>query len=128
MNYYELTYLASPTFTHEEVVNYHEKIKSHISKEKGVISTDQEPIKKTLAYPVKKQAQAYLASVNFEIDIENIDKLKNIIKKENSILRHLLVKKNKAQEKEDATPRKRRSLKPEKTMLKDIEQKLDEII
>lgn len=128
MNYYELTYLASPTFTHEEVINFHEKIKSHISKEKGVTSTEQEPIKKTLAYPVKKHSQAYLASIDFEIDIENISKIKDIIKKENNILRYILTKKSKKQENEEATTKKRRSLKPEKAMLEDIEQKLDEII
>ncbi len=128
MNYYELTYLASPTFTHEEVVGYHEKIKSLIVKEKGVTSTEQEPIKKTLAYPVKKQTQAYLASIDFEIVAGDADKIKAFLKKESNILRHILIKKNKAHEKEDARPRKRRSLKPEKTMLKDIEEKLNEII
>lgn len=128
MNYYELTYLASPTFTQEEVANYHKKIKSQISKEDGVTGPEQEPIKKTLAYPVKKQTQGYIASIDFEINADELSKIKEILKKESSMLRYILIKKNKAQEKEGFTSRKRRSLKPEKATLKDIDAKIDEII
>ncbi len=128
MKFYELTYLALPEFTKDEVVNYHEKIKANLKKQECVVGAEQFPKKIELAYPVKKQTHGYLGSVDFQVEAGSIDEVKKTVEKEKSILRYLVVEKKKKELEEDKPKKKRRSLKPEKTTLKDLDEKINEII
>lgn len=132
MKTYELTYLATPSLTEEEAQEYHGKIKKIIEKEKGVLGKEQEPLKKDLAYPIKKESKSYLACVDFESTEESANKVSKEIKKEKNVLRHIIARKefSKVNEKQEERKRKRKSksLKPEKTKLKEIDKKIDEIL
>ncbi len=130
MKAYEIAYLATPTFTAEEVAGFHEKIKEKISKTGGVLGKEQIPARKTLAYPVKNNTEAYLSSVDFEGKEEDAKKIYQNIKKEKNILRFLIIKRDiiKETEKKEKVPRKEKSLKPEKTRLEEIDEKIDEIL
>ncbi len=129
MRSYELNYLITPSLTEEEAISYHEKIKEAIKKEGGMIEKEHMPIKKKLAYDIDKKSEAYLTAVDFGITEEKIKKIKEKIGDESNILRTLLIKKEVGRKDEDEEPkRKRRSLKPEKAKLKEIDAKIDEML
>jgi ribosomal protein S6 len=129
MKPYEIAYLIVPSFTTEEATTYHEEVKKIIEKNSGVLGNEQLPTKKVLAYPIKKSTEAYLASINFENEEENILKINDLVKNEKNILRFLLIsKKTNKKDATDAPRRKRKSLKPEKASLKEIDEKIDEIL
>ncbi len=131
MKAYEITYLIAPSLTAEEAEKYHEKIKGIISKANGVLGKEQSPSKRVLAYPIKKNAEGYLASADFESSEDSIKEISKKLKKEKDLLRYLLIKKeiNKTSEKKERSAQKKgKSLKPEKAKLKEIDEKIDEIL
>ena len=129
MKSYELTYLIIPSLASTEAEEYHKKIKEDIKKEGGAVGKEQIPAKKTLAYPINKNTEGYLASLDIEIDKEKVSLLKEKLDKEEEILRHLLIEKEAPQKTEERkVSRKKKSLKPEKTKLKEIDDKIDEIL
>ncbi len=126
---YELNYLIIPSLTTEEAIAYHEEIKATIKKEGGIVEKEHMPIKKKLAYDINKNSEAYLAAADFGIAEEKIKKIKEKIGDEKNILRTLLIKKEIGKKSEEEEPkRKRRSLKPEKAKLKEIDAKIDEML
>ncbi len=127
MKSYEITYLIVPDLTAEEAAEYHEGIKKIIAKIKGIPGSEQTPTRKTLAYPIKKKTEAYLTSLDFEAESTSVQELKKLIAKEKNILRHLIISK-KVSKDDDEAPKKRRSLKPEKAKLKELDDKIDEIV
>ncbi len=129
MKVYELTYLIIPSLASKEAEEYHKKIKEIIEKEGGVPGKEQLPSKKNLAYLIKNCSEGYLACVDFEIDKESVKKLTEKINKESQILRYLLLEKEAIKQNErKKTSRKKKSLKPEKTKLKEIDEKIDEML
>jgi len=129
MKAYELTYLITSSLAPKEAEEYHNKIKEIIEKEGATLGKEQAPAKKTLAYPIEKKEEGYLACVDFELAKENTKSLLKKLDKETNTLRHLLLEKEAVQETEGRKPStKKKSLKPEKTKLKEIDQKIDEIL
>jgi len=146
MKNYELTCLISPDLSEEELKSFREKINSFIQEEGGTLTEINSPIKKRLAGPIKHRNQAYLTTLNFQLEPEklaNLDynppttqkRLENIEKKlksENQILRYLILIKPRPKEilvrgKKLPTPKPRKILKP-KVELREIEKKLEEIL
>ncbi len=147
MKPYEITYLIVPSLTIEEASEYHERMKNVIEEAGGTPGKEQVPSKKSLAYPVEKNPEAYLASLDFEAREEDIKKISEKLKKEKNMLRYLLVKKEvpkKAEEKKGDSQEKKKgkSLKPEKAekekseesektdkaKLDDLDEKIDEML
>ena len=128
MKPYELTYLIIPSFTTEEAGVFHEGIKKIISKNGGLLGSEQIPTRKTLAYPIKKSTEGYLSSIDFNAIEENAKKVGEEVKKEKNILRHILIGKQFGKKIDEEPRRKRRSLKPEKAKLQEIDEKLDDIL
>ncbi len=141
MNVYEITYLIDPSLSNKEAESCQEKIKEIIKKSKGEPEKEQFPTKKTLAYPIKKNREAYLACIDFKISEEGVKKVTEKVKEEKAVLRYLLVKKPINRMKEEGIAGKRRSLKPqdkeeepakkpkiEKKKLSDIDEKIEEIL
>ncbi len=134
MKHYELAYLISANLSSEEIRVLQEKINSFIQeggeKENKFSSPEiKNPIKKTLAYPVKKEKEAYFAVLNFNLNSEKIIDLEKKLKNEKAILRYLILVKPPFKEK------KITRLKPpllvkskQKVELKEIEKKLEEIL
>jgi len=129
MKYYELTYLISPDLSEPEVKNIQQKIDSFIQSEEGLLDSSITPEKINLSYPIKKRNQAYLASINFHFKPEKIKELEKEIKSENSILRFLVYSKKKLKPVEATKkPSAKKPEKEKKAELKDIEEKLEEIL
>ena len=132
MKLYELTYLISPEFSEEEQKSLNEKINSLIQKGAGVLNEVKLPIKKKLAYPIKKQREAFLINFNFYLEPEKLGSLEKELKSEKKILRYLILAKPKLK---IAKVRKRPTkiipkipVKEKKVELKEIEKKLEEIL
>ena len=129
MKNYELTYLISSELSKEEVISLQEKIISFIQNEGGVLIENITPLKRVLAYPIKKQDQAYLAVLDFQLNPGKLAEFEKKIKAEDQILRYLILIKPKVKAIK-AVPRKFVPKKaPEKKVeLKEIEKKLEEIL
>ncbi len=128
MKSYEITYLTIPSLTTEEATSLHEEIKNSITKVGGSLKTDQTPTRKTLAYLVKNNSEGYLSSIDFDLDHEKIDNLVKKVERNENILRHLLLTKQIRKRDEEEPRRKRPSLKPEKAKLKELDDKIDEML
>jgi ribosomal protein S6 len=130
MKSYEITYLINPDFTEDEALKYHEKFKKSLEKNSAVLGSEQNPTKKLLAYPVNGSIEGYLASSDFEVDAQTVKDIEKIAEKESDILRHIIIEKKSTKKTEEREERKRKkkSLKPEKTKLKEIDDKIDEIV
>ncbi len=127
MKPYEITYLIVSSLTTVEASILHEDIKKSIKENKGVLGNEQNPTRKTLAYPINKETEGYLASVDFETEKENIKKIKEKVGKEKNIFRYLVIGKQVSKRFEKERP-SRRTLKPEKVKLQEIDDKIDEIL
>ena len=132
MKLYELTYLISPELSESELKSLNEKINSLIQKEKGVLNEAKMPMKKKLAYPIKKQREAFLINLSFYFQAEKLGSLEKELKSEKKILRYLILARPKSK---IAKVRKRPAkvipkipAKEKKVELKEIEKKLEEIL
>ena len=132
MKLYELTYLISPELPEEELKSLQEKINSLIQKGAGVLNEIKLPIKKKLAYPIKKQREAFLTDLSFYLEPDKLGSLEKELKSEKKILRYLILAKPKLK---IAKVRKRPTkiipkipVKEKKVELKEIEKKLEEIL
>jgi ribosomal protein S6 len=129
MKYYELTYSVPSDLSEPEVKSIQEKINSSIQNKEGLLDSSTPPKKVNFSYPIKKNTQAYLISLSFYLKPERISELETEVKSEDKILRFLISNKKKL--KAIKAPREPLVKKPEKEKkaeLKDIEQKLDEIL
>lgn len=139
MNLYELAYLITADLSETDAKEIDNQLIAFIQEEGGFLVTQNALIRKKLSYPIRKQAIAYLADIDFRTSAEKISSLEQKIKSNNNILRHLLLAKKELK----AVPaRKRRTLfaaktggsavpeitKEKKIDLKDIDQKLEEIL
>ena len=144
MKEYELTYIISPELKTDQAQELALKIISFIQKEGGIITKSDNPIPRTLSYQIKKQGSGFQVSVEFNFLPEKLSILEEKIKKDSRVLRYLIViKKPAKKEKERRTP-KATETRPEKEKpsfvkttegktekkveLKDIEEKLEEIL
>jgi ribosomal protein S6 len=137
MKLYEINYLISPDLSEEEATSLQEKINSWIQEEKGALNEASKPVKKTLVYPIKKCGQAYLGSINFQLDADKLINIEKKIKAEGKIIRYLILAKKPAKPvkiQRRATKKfispitKAETPKKEKAELEAIEQKLEEIL
>lgn len=127
MKIYEFTYLIEPDLSKEDINSLQETIKSFIEEEEGSITKINPPLKKNLAYPIKKNKEAFLADLTFDLNPDKLDSLKKKIKSEKRIIRYLLLKKKLLKKK--LKVRATRKPQPKaKVELKEIEKKLEEIL
>jgi small subunit ribosomal protein S6 len=140
---YELTILISPVLLQEEALEVPKALVSFIQEKEGQIIGNSDPVKRTLAYPVKKNNQAYFAEIVFSFDPNLIEDLEKKIKENDNVIRHItLVKHPKPKEKIKRTsPSKileKITARPlekavertfsKKVTLGDIDKKIDEIL
>lgn len=148
MKTYELTYIVSPEITSEEAEAKAKEVESAIQSREGVILKQSNPVAKTLSYPIKKRASGFFGVLEFQLEPEKLIEIKEMLEKDGKIVRHMVIIKL------PQKPRKERRSKPapafeiekkiemepaikeekqvkvqkEKVELKDIEQKLDELL
>lgn len=147
MKTYELTYIISPEITQEEAGALAKEFESFIQSNEGSVLKQENPIAKTLSHQVKKHASGFVGSIEFQLEPEKIIQLEERIKKDGKISRHMVIIKEpvkaakerrtrtkpvtdlqpetKIEAREPVTPKTEPKQKVE---LKDIEQKLDEIL
>jgi len=141
MKYYELTYLISSEIKEEEIKKLTEEINLFIQEEKGIIIKSGNPSPEILAYSIKKQKTAFWVSLEFYLEPEKIENLREKLKKRIEILRFLLTSKKTPKKKtikpeiaaektaSAQTLKEDKKEKPEKKVeLKEIEKKLEEIL
>lgn len=134
MKSYELAFLISGNLSEEEAKQFQDKVTSLIQTEGGILADRGTILKKKLAYPIKKQIQVFLAILTFQLEPIKLFPLEKKLKLENQILRYLILIKRPVKE----MPVRRKKVseiapliekkKREKTELKDIEKKLEEIL
>lgn len=130
MKLYELTYLISPKLILPEAQKLAEKITDFITKEGGILGEIKNPFRQKLAYPIKKEGEGYLASLNFYLGLEKLADFEKKILSENQILRYLILTKKIPKKEITKLPKIKRIEKPkiEKVELEEIEKKLEEIL
>jgi len=135
MKNYELTYLVSQRLSEEGIKNLSSQISTFIQEAGGIILKISEAIKKKLAYEIKDESEAFLTVINFSSSPENLKNINSWLKEKREILRHIIVIKRDIKE----TPMRRISpkmdkqpiidqSKDKKVELKEIDQKIDEIL
>jgi len=131
---YQLTYLISPELNLTEVEEFLKKIEDLVSKF-GKILKSEKPERIKLSYPVQKKRESFLSFLEFEGEAGKIDNLKKELEKEKNILRYLLLKKKKTEEKirkpkeiKIKTEGREQPKEEKKVELQKIEEKLGEIL
>jgi len=152
MKTYELTYIVSPEITSEDALAKAKEIESAIQSREGTIVKQLTPVAKALSYPIKKRASGFFGVIEFQLEPEKLLELKEILEKDGNIVRHMVIIKEALEMKKERRTRTKteriltapefkiesRVQKEEspvtkteekpKVELKDIEQKLDEIL
>ncbi len=88
---YELAYLLSPALPEEDVLGVAGKISALIEEQKGAIRRVEPPKKRRLAYPVKKERNAYFGWTTFASVPAAVAGLDKKTKEMPEVLRHLIV-------------------------------------
>lgn len=91
MNKYEVMFIARP-LEDAEVDPIAEFVSNLIKKNGGNVEKVDRWGKRHLAYPVKKQADGNYVLINFEADPEVIKEIDRVMKIQDDILKHLIVK------------------------------------
>lgn len=124
MRYYQLAYLISPNIDKEKIKEIGKELTSFLEKEGGILDKIEEPLKRSLFYPIKKQKEAFLGSCYFFIEPEKIDAFKKFLREKKEILRFLIVS-EKAPKK---IPVPKKVIKPKKVEIKELEKELEKIL
>ncbi|MCX6813229.1 MAG: 30S ribosomal protein S6 [Candidatus Azambacteria bacterium] len=88
---YEMSYLLTPEITEDKTGSEVEELKKILVENGGDIVQMNPLEKKRLAYPVKKQNQAYFGVVYFNADKDGLDKIKKTLAFYKKILRLLIL-------------------------------------
>jgi ribosomal protein S6 len=126
MNFYEIAYLISTKIEPEKVQEIQKGIIALLRKYEGKIEEEIPPLKRTLAFPIKKEKEAFLVSLTFWMDPENIKSFKKDIAKKEEILRCLILKKKMPET--IKAEKKKAAKKPPKVEFEKLEEKLEEIL
>ena len=90
---YELSYLLTPEIPEDKIDSEAVELKNIITENGGDTVQTNPPEKKRLAYPVRKQNQAYFGIVYFNINKDGLDKIKKTLAFSKKILRFLILSK-----------------------------------
>jgi ribosomal protein S6 len=88
---YEIAYLISPSASEDEVFAVAGKISGAIQNAHGIVKKIEEPKKIHLAYPIKKNLDAYFGWTTLSIHPEHLAVFEKKLKEEKGIMRFLIV-------------------------------------
>ena len=94
MRKYECTFIINPE-KEENAKQIIEEIKTQLEEDKGKVNEIDEWGIKPLAYEIKGYNNGFYTVINFETDPKNVNTFKGFMKKNNNILRYILVVKGK---------------------------------
>lgn len=89
MKKYEATFILSPTLDEAAIEAQFAKLEELVGREGGKIEEWDKWGKRRLAYPIKGQTDGLYAFLRFEADAASIEKLGQIYKLDENILRHV---------------------------------------
>ena len=93
--HYEMLYIISNRYTEEESKKIAEKVKELIKKEGGEITYEEEWGKKKLAYPINHFNYGYYSLVEFDLEVDKLEKVNTTMRIMKEILRHAIIRKAK---------------------------------
>ena len=93
MNKYEMMFIVKSQGEEKDVKNVVADVEKILKDNNAKISESKELGLKKLAYPVKKEINGYYYLINFEASKEIIAEVDRRIRINESVLRHLIVKK-----------------------------------
>jgi len=148
MKTYELTYIITPEAGLEGAEAKSKEFEALVQKEEGVIIKHLNPVARTLPYPIKKHASGFFGVMEFQVEPEKLEEMKNNLSKDGKISRFMVTIKEAPKVKKERRGKIKLSLgknpppaenpvlheteKPQepskKVELKDIEQKLEELL
>ena len=152
MKNYELSYVITPEISPEEAEVKANEIATLIKNNGGSILGQTNPTAKTLAYPIQKRASGFFGTMELTMEPENVEEFSKQLTKDEKVIRKMLTVKSKIRikkekrtasnlsevfktntnlEKIEKTEEPKEKIKEEpkdKVELKDIEQKLDELL
>jgi len=148
MKIYELTYIITPEAGLEGAEAKSKEFEALVQKEEGVIIKHLNPVARTLPFPIKKYASGFFGVLEFQAEPEKIEEIKNELSKDGKISRFIITIKEVSKVKKERKGRIKLSLGQEqnekpvevkeetekpaepapKVELKDIEQKLEELL
>jgi len=126
MNFYEIAYLISTKIDPERTQEVQKEVIGLVREHEGRIEEEMPLLKRTLAFPIKKEGEAFLVSLTFWMTPENIKNFKKDIEKKKEILRYLILRKK--MPKAVKVEKKKPTRKPEKVEFEKLEEKLEEIL
>ncbi len=91
MREYELTVLLRPDLTEKELDKEMKLLTDLLSKNGAKVKSKKDAVKRTLAYPVAKQMQAYYVYLELEMDSDKVAGVDEKLRLEEKIIRYLLV-------------------------------------
>ncbi|WP_438315375.1 30S ribosomal protein S6 [Candidatus Caldatribacterium sp. SIUC1] len=100
MQEYELGVVIRPTLAEDGVQSIVEKLKNAIVDQGGVVNAVDFWGKRKLAYPIEKQREGYYVFLRFAISPKNVAEVSRVARYTEDILRHILVKEEKARSEE----------------------------
>ncbi|KKR03847.1 MAG: hypothetical protein UT31_C0008G0002 [Parcubacteria group bacterium GW2011_GWF2_39_13b] len=128
---YELTFLVNPNINEEDLADVIKQLRDAVNRAEGKITKDFFSKRINLAYPVKKLRQAFLITVEFEMNRDKIDSIKARLNDIKSIIRNLLITKIPQKIKPKAAKPlkiKTKSRPKEKIKIEELDKKLEEIL
>lgn len=146
MKTYELTYIITPEVGLEGAEAKAKEFEALVQKEEGVIIKHLNPVARTLPYPIKKHASGFYGVLEFQIEPEKLKEIEGVLQKDGKISRFMVTIKEVSKVKKERKGRirmpmaetpveKQEVTKTEKPVepspkveLKDIEQKLEELL
>jgi ribosomal protein S6 len=151
MKIYELTFEVPANLKEEESKSIIEKIGGFIVAANGKIEKNIEPLRKKLGYPIKKHDEVLISTLYISIEPIKLEELEKNIKAEPNILRYMILAKKQVEEAsrqpvfrrkkpieaieqemekiiEDKKEKTYKPTKPKKVELKEIDQKIEEIL
>ncbi len=94
MRKYELTVIINQNLAEDKRIAFITKVTDLVKKAKGKITATNEWGKKPLAYPIKKETIGYYLNLKMELEPEAAVDLEKKIKLEETIIRHLMLRKD----------------------------------
>jgi len=95
MRHYEVVFLVHPGQS-EQVPAMIERYRENLQKHGGVVHRLEDWGRRQLAYPINKVHKAHYVLMNLECDREALDELEHAFRFNDSVLRNLIVRRNRA--------------------------------
>lgn len=123
---YELAYLLPPSLSEEEVLGVSGKLSTVVEEAGGIVSYSEKPVKRKLAYLIKKEWSAYFGWIKFSGASEMVTLIEKKLQGEAHLLRHLIVlEEEKRRRRAGIFAGRRQKPKPAEAVEKPTESKFD---